>query len=142
MSEYLKLPIRFEQFFQKKKLDTCTLKESIARNLHLLITTGTGENKQDLQYGSLFWDFDYDIHLSNDERREVVISTLKRQIQQYEKRLVNFAVDVNVKQSEYRSEVSKQLRRRIEIVISGYLVRSNEPFRFQTGFFIGPLSFD
>ena len=142
MPEYLKLPLRFEQFFQKKKMDTCTLKESIARNLHLLITTGLGENKQDLQYGSLFWDFDYDIHLSNDERREVVISSLKRQIQQYEKRLANFTVDVNVKQSEYRSEVSRQLRRRIEIVVAGYLVRSNEPFRFQTGFFIGPLSFD
>lgn len=142
MPEYLKLPLRFEQFFQRKKLDTCTLKESIARNLHLLITTGLGENKQDLQYGSLFWDFDYDIHLSNDERREVVISSLKRQIQQYEKRLANFSVDVNVKQSEYRSELGKQLRRRIEIVVTGFLLRSNEPFRFQTGFFIGPLSFD
>jgi predicted component of type VI protein secretion system len=142
MPEYLKLPLRFEQFFQKKKLDTCTLKESIARNLHLLITTAMGENKQDLQYGALFWDFDYDIHLSNDERREVVISSLKKQIAKYEKRLTNFNVEVNVKQSEYRADTNKQLRRRIEIVVAGFLVRSNEPFKFQTGFFIGPLSFD
>lgn len=142
MPEYLKLPVRFEQFFEGRKLDTCTLKESIARNLHLLITTATGENKQDLQYGSSFWDFDYDIHMANDERREAVISSIKRQVANYEKRLANFSVEVNVKQSEYNSGVNKQLRRRVEIIINGHIARSNEPFRFQTGFFIGPLSFD
>ena len=142
MPEYLKLPVRFGQFFEAKKLDACTLKESIARNLHLLITTSTGENKQDLQYGSSFWDFDYDIHMANDERREAVISSIKRQVSNYEKRLTNFSVEVNVKQSEYNSGVNKQLRRRVEIIINGYIARSNEPFKFQTGFFIGPLSFD
>jgi predicted component of type VI protein secretion system len=142
MPEYLKLPLRFDQFFQKEKIDTCSLKESIMRHLHLLIVTTIGENKQDADYGSLFWDNDYDIHMSNDSRREVVISTLKRQIQLYEKRLVNFTVEANVKQSEYTVNTGVQIRRRIEIIVSGFLVRSNEPFRFQTGFFIGPLSFD
>jgi predicted component of type VI protein secretion system len=142
MPEYLKLPLRFEQFFEKNKLDTCSLKESISRNLHLLITTALGENKQDLKYGAQFWEHDYDIHLSNDNRREIVINSLKRQIAAYEKRLINFSVDVNVKQAEYHMEAGKQLRRRIEIIVSGALIRSNEPFKFQTGFFIGPLSFD
>ncbi len=142
MPEYLKLPLRFDQFFQKEKIDTCSLKESIMRHLHLLIITTIGENKQDEDYGSLFWDNDYDIHMSNDSRREVVISTLKRQIQLYEKRLVNFTVEANVKQSEYTVNNGTQIRRRIEIIVSGFLARSNEQFRFQTGFFIGPLSFD
>lgn len=142
MPEYLKLPLRFEQFFERKKLDTCSLKESIARNLHLLVTTPIGENKQDLQYGSHFWEHDYDIHMANDARREAVISSIKKQVLNYEKRLTNFTVEVNVKQSEYNSGPNKQLRRRVEIIINGFIARSNEPFRFQTGFFIGPLSFD
>ncbi len=142
MPEFLKLPLRFDQFFQKEKIDTCSLKESIMRHLHLLIVTTIGENKQDPEYGSLFWDSDYDIHMSNDSRREVVISALKRQIQLYEKRLVNFTVEANVKQAEYTVNSGVQIRRRIEIIVSGFLARSNEPFRFQTGFFIGPLSFD
>ena len=142
MPEYLKLPLRFEQFFEKKKLDTCSLKESIARNLHLLVTTPTGEIKQDLQYGSQFWEHDYDIHMANDARREAVISSIKKQVLNYEKRLTNFTVEVNVKQSEYNNGANKQLRRRVEIIINGFIARSNEPFRFQTGFFIGPLSFD
>ena len=142
MPEYLKLPLRFEQFFEQKKLDTCTLKESIARNLHLLVTTPSGENKQDAQYGSHFWEHDYDIHMANDERREAVISSIKKQVLNYEKRITNFTVEVNVKQSEYNSGTTMQLRRRVEIIINGFIARSNEPFRFQTGFFIGPLSFD
>ena len=142
MQDYLKLPFRFDQFFEKKKLDTCSLKESIYRNLHLLITTELEENKQDFRYGSQFWDHDYDIHHSNDARREMVMTSLKRQLQLYEKRILNPVVEVNVKQKEYKLSATAQLRRRIEIIITGQLVRNNEPFRFQTGFFIGPLLFD
>ena len=81
MTDYLKLPLKFDQFFQKKKLDRCTLKDSIARNLHLLITTQLEENSQDYTYGSQFWDHDYDIHMTNASRRELVLTSLKKQIQ-------------------------------------------------------------
>lgn len=142
MPDFLKLPLNFNQFFQQERLSTCDIKNSIARNLHLLITTHTGENKQNLQYGSLFWDNDYDIHLSNDRRKEIIIQALNNQIEQFEKRLTHVVVEVNVKQSEYATQTNRQLRRKIEIIISGLITRSKEPFRFQTGFFIGPLSFD
>lgn len=142
MPEYLKLPLRFEQFFEKNKMDTCTLQHSIIRNLHLLITTTLGENKQDPEYGSAFWDSDYDIHLSNDARREMVISSLHKQIARYEKRLSGVVVEVNVKQTPVNESGGLRLRRRIEIIIQGQLARSNEPLRFATGFFIGPMAFD
>jgi hypothetical protein len=142
MADYLKLPLRFERFFEKQKLPVCTLHDSIARNLHLLITTASEENKLDERYGSLFWDNDYDIHLSNDGRRELVIESLQQQIALYEKRLVNVGVKVNVKQSTTSDKIRFQLRRRIEIIVSGNIARSNEPFEFQTGFFIGPMAFD
>lgn len=142
MPDFLKLPLNFNKFFQQERLSTCDIKNSIARNLHLLITTHTGENKQNLQYGSIFWDNDYDIHLSNDRRKEIIIQVLNNQIEQFEKRLTNVLVEVNVKQSEYATQTNRQLRRKIEIIISGLIARSKEPFRFQTGFFIGPLSFD
>ena len=142
MPEYLKLPITFDRFFAKEKMATCSLPESVMRNLHLLITTTMGENRQDLQYGSQFWEHDYDIHMSNDARRESILSTLKKQIQDYEPRLVNVTLEVNVKQAEFQGMAGRQLRRRIEVIVVAALGHSNEPFRFQTGFFIGPLSFD
>lgn len=142
MPEYLKLPLNLNQFFEQDKLNTCSIKDSIARNLHLLITTNTGENKQNLQYGAQFWDHDYDIHMSNDKRREQIIQNLKAQISLFEKRLTDVVVEVNIKQTEYSTQANRQLRRKIEIIITGLIVRSKEPYRFQTGFFIGPLSFD
>ena len=142
MSDYLKLPLNFDQFFQKKKLERCTLKDSIARNIHLLITTQLEENNQDYTYGAQFWDHDYDIHMTNAVRREMVLATLKKQLQKYEKRLSNPVIEVNVIQKEYKLANNLQLRRRIEIVVKGYLLRTNEPFRFQTSFFIGPMLFD
>ena len=142
MADYLKLPLRFERFFEKQKLPVCTLNDSISRNLHLLITTATEENKLDERYGSLFWENDYDIHLSNDGRRELVMESLQQQIALYEKRLVNVVVKVNVKQSTMSDKLRSQMRRRIEIIVSGNIARSNEPFEFQTGFFIGPMAFD
>jgi len=86
MADYLKLPLRFEQFFERKQMDTCSIQNSIMRNLHLLITTTVGENKQDAQYGSIFWESDYDVHLSNDARREMVIDSMTKQIAAYEKK--------------------------------------------------------
>lgn len=142
MSDYLKLPLKFDSFFEKKKLDRCTLKDSIARNIHLLITTQLEENNQDYNYGSQFWDHDYDIHMTNAIRREMILNTLKNQLLKYEKRLSKPFVEVNVIQKEYRLANNTQLRRRVEIVVKGQLSRSNEPFRFQTGFFIGPMLFD
>ena len=142
MSDYLKLPLKFDVFFQKKKLDRCGLKDSIARNIHLLITTHLEENNQDFNYGSQFWDHDYDIHMTNNLRREMVVVSLKTQLLKYEKRLSKPVVEVNVIQKEYRLANNLQLKRRVEITVKGFLLRSNEPFRFQTSFFIGPLLFD
>jgi len=101
-----------------------------------------GENKLDWEYGSQFWDNDFDIHLSSDSRRENIINSLRKQIAAYEKRLANVALEVNVKQMEKAGSMGRQIRRRIEIIITGAIARSNEPFKFQTGFYIGPLAFD
>lgn len=118
------------------------MKESISRNIHLLITSQLGENKQDYNYGCQLWDHDYDIHMSDDARREIVISSMKKLLANYEKRLSSVAIDVKVKQTEARVKSGFQLRRRIELIITGNIKRTNEPFRFQTAFFIGPMSFD
>jgi len=142
MPPYLKLPLRFEKFFQNGTLDTCSLEQSIARNIHLLITTGLGENSQDPEYGSSFWDYDYDIHIGNEDRREAILQSLREQIFRYEKRLEEVEIEVNVRQAQLPAQSGGQLRHRIEIIVTGSLVRNKEPFVFKTGFFIGPLLLD
>jgi len=72
----------------------------------------------------------------------MVIESLGRQIAAYEKRLTAVVVEVNVKQISVNEVNGMRLRRRIEIIVKAELGRSNEPFRFATGFFIGPMAFD
>ena len=140
MKEFLKLPLRFENFFEHKKMPVCNMQESIFRNLHLIITTVQGEHKADPAYGSSFWDNDYDIHLTNDARREIIINGLKQQIDRYEKRISNVEVIVNIKLGILNGQASGTMKRRIEITVNGLIKRSLEPISFQTGFFIGPFT--
>jgi hypothetical protein len=67
--------------------------------------------------------------MSNDARRESILSTLKKQIRSYEPRLTNVQLEVNVKQAEFQGMAGRQLRRRIEIIITAALGHSNEPFQ-------------
>lgn len=142
MKEYLKLPLRFDQFFEKKKLPSCGLVDSIYRNLHLIITTVPGENKTDAAYGASFWETDYDIHLDNDSRKELIAGNLKKQIALYENRISNVDVTVDVKLAILKTQSTDLPRRKIEITISGIIRKTLEPLRFQTGLFIGPLTLD
>ena len=142
MPDYLKLPLRFEQFFEHKKLPSCSLIDSVYRNLHLIITTVPGENKTDEFYGAVFWESDYDIHLNNDVRKELIINSLKQQISRYEKRITEVALDVNVRlASAFVNNVEVQ-KKKIEIIVKGKTKRNMEPFTFQTGFFISPYTLD
>ncbi len=142
MQEYLKLPLKFNQFFQSGRIGRCSLKDSISRNLHLLITTFSGENNQDPNYGSSFWDYDYNIHISSEERRELVRSSLLQQVDSYEKRLTDVSVQVEVRQTELSSKGTQHLRYRLEIRVFGKIAISNEPYQFATAFFIGPYMLD
>ena len=142
IKEYLKLPLRFQPFFEKQRLATCGLLDSIYRNLHLNITTDPGENKINDSYGCAFWEADYDIHLTNDARRELVKNSIKRQIDLYERRITNVTLDINVRLALMKHGSGEIQRRKVEIIVKGKIIRSNEPFTFQTGFFIGPLTLD
>ncbi|MFT4092334.1 MAG: GPW/gp25 family protein [Niabella sp.] len=142
MPEYLKLPVRFQHFFEKKKLPSCNLLDSVYRNLHLIITTVPGENKTDEHYGSTFWENDYDIHLNNDVRKDIIISGLKNQVAQYEKRITDVILTVNIRMSSVTINNMNVQKKKIEIVVKGKLKRNMEAFTFQTGFFISPYTLD
>lgn len=142
MQQYLKLPIRFHHFFERKRLPVCNIESSISYNIHLLITTILGENKQDACYGSSFWDNEFDIQLSQEKLAEIIAKDLQKAIQAFEKRLINVSISVSIKQAEITSPAQKQIKRRIDIRINGNIFRTNEPFNFSSGFFIGPFLFD
>ncbi len=143
MKQFLRLPLNFGKVLEGENFNICDVKLSISMNLHLLITTVRGEHKSDENYGAKYLDYDYDIHLPNDKRRDIIIESLQEQISIYEPRLTNVSIQVNVKQEVTKSDTGGFMqRRRVEIIIAGSIARSEEPYQFQTAFFIGPMDFD
>jgi predicted component of type VI protein secretion system len=140
--EYLKLPLNLGAYFEQQKIPRCNLEASIMRNLHLLITTLQAEHKANANYGVQFWDYDYDTHLQNAERREIIIQSIKEQVTQHEKRLQQVTIEVIVKNDTVAQQQIMVQRRRVEITIQGLIIRNKEPLTFRTAFFIGPLHFD
>ncbi|MFT4204256.1 MAG: GPW/gp25 family protein [Chitinophagaceae bacterium] len=138
MQQFLKLPIRFSHFFEKRRFPTCTIQNSISYNIHLLTTTILGENKQNLKYGSSFWDDEFDVKMTQDRRADIIVRDLERAIALFEKRLVNVRVRASARQIETYFNARKQLTRRVEMEINGTIARTNDPYSFATGFFIGP----
>ena len=141
MKSYYKIPLQFKKLLKKDDLEYCSFENSIRQNLQLLITTVWGECKLDSEYGSFFWESDFDILSSNAKRKEMITHSIQFAIQQYEKRIHKVRVDVEVLQAEVRNEQEGIcLKRKINISVSSVMIMSNQALLFSTSFFIGPFA--
>ncbi|WP_449397987.1 GPW/gp25 family protein [Chryseobacterium wanjuense] len=77
-------------------IDTCDMGESIAHNIMLLITTKKGENRYDENYGNDVWNLEFDNGVTSAVWETVFIKSLKRQIQEYEPRIVQPQIDAHI----------------------------------------------
>lgn len=139
---YYKLPMDFSQVLLKKDINTCSLEESVSQHIHLLITTVLGENKDDAQYGCQWWDSDFDIKASNNEVKEQIERAVKTSIVRYETRLVQIRVVASVSQEEVPAKPARKMKKKIRVTVTGMLAKNNNPFQYNSYFFISPLSYD
>jgi phage baseplate assembly protein W len=82
-------------------IDTCDMGESIAHNIMLLITTKKGENRYDENYGNDVWNLEFDNGVTSAIWENVFIKSLKRQIQEYEPRIVQPQIDAHIQFVEH-----------------------------------------
>ena len=60
INHYYQLPINFKTLMSTNSaLPTCDLKQSIAQNIFLIITTKYKENRYDESYGCEIWNMDF-----------------------------------------------------------------------------------
>jgi len=63
-------------------------------------------------------------------------------VQQYEPRMQNIKVDVLIKQEEQFVKINgRQVKKMLDITISGCLASTKEPISYNDRFFTGPLSY-
>jgi phage baseplate assembly protein W len=140
LKKYYTLPLRADVILQKKQHTDCALVDSIAQNLHLIISTYHGESAYANDYGCSIWDEEFRTQLSIRWKEDVRQSVFTA-IDKFEPRLQLSDIKVELVEHESRPEKnSLRIRRKIILTISGIIKKTNEKFNFQKSLFISPLS--
>ena len=140
--EYFTLPLALDDVMRKKKLKKCTPQQSVMQHLHLLLTTAYGEFPGDESFGCGIWDNDFDNVSSAHKVKEMIRQSLLQSIQAKEKRLGNVRVELTIIQEELAdSGGNRNIKKRIDITVTGILQLTNERLQFRDSFFVGPFSY-
>jgi len=138
---YYTLPLRLDSIINKKFSPLCSLQESIAQNLYLLITSDFKELRFDHTYGCSIWEQDFEI-MTNIKWKDALSNSLEETIKVHEERLKNFKVKVDIEEYKFLSKEIIRVKRKLIIKISGYTLKTNEKFDFTEQIFIAPFSLE
>lgn len=140
--EYYTLPLELGQIIKKQELNRCSLKQSIAHHLHLILTTSFGELLSDPSFGNSLWDEDFDSITYRSRQKEQILQSLNRVISQYEKRLEKIRIQLGFSQEEIEGSADARVKRKMDITITGTVIATNEKITYRDNFFISPLSYN
>ena len=139
--EYYTLPLDLGKVMRQEEHPKCSLIESVKHHLHLLVTTAFGEFPEDPGFGCGIWEFDFDNLTSAHKLREYIRESLQASVLRHEQRVGNLRVTIGLRQEEVPEQESSRVKKRIDVVINGVLLSTNEPFTYRDSFFVGPLSY-
>jgi len=137
-NRYYTLPLKTINFITNAEHSRCNINESIAHHIHLVTTSYFGECSFDETYGCSIWNIDFDNLKSITNLKEAIIGSLYDSLKRHEKRLVNFSVNVRMKQEEINGN---RMKKKVDILVKGKVKKTNEDFSYIEYFFIGPLSY-
>lgn len=142
MFRYLTLPMEPGELTRKKTHGSCSLKQSVAQNLHLIITTAFGELISDPDFGTTIWDAEFSNITFNSRQKETILDSLKKAIGKYEKRIENIKINLEVQQDELATERHSQMKKKLSVQVTSVLKLTNESIVYNDSFFIGPLAYN
>lgn len=140
--KYYSLPLEPALLMQKKEHPGCTLKQSVAGHLHLIVTTAFGEMQGDQAYGNSIWEHDFDNLTTRARQQELMKESLFNAVKRHESRLSHIKVEVTVRQEELPAFTEGlRVKKRLDIYITGRLTATSEEIVFRDSFFVSPLSY-
>jgi len=145
VNHYYELPIDFKLLISKNgELATCDLKQSIAQNIYLIITSKYKENRFDDSYGCELWDMDFELVANENMWLERIRKSVYNSIVKHEPRLDNINVDIDITMDEQVTTLKRTLsvKKRLTINVNGNIAQTGESFPFSTNIYLGPLSLD
>ncbi len=125
-------------------IPTCSLAESIAQHLMLLVLTRKGEHRSSPDYGNAVWDLEFDNAVSAVEWERVFEANLLEQIKKYEPRISNPQIQVHIEYVEhtYGTKELVDIRKKAKIGINAVLTDIGELFTFSTHIYLSPMAID
>lgn len=137
---YYALPLRLDEVLQHKPHPACSLPQSIAQNLYLILTTHFAESRFDESFGCSLWDEDF-ANQSNSRWKEDIRQSIETSVLEHEKRLTQVRVRVDLTDQEMQlGRTNRRIKRRLSVWIDGVLTKTNEQFSFQRSLYLAPLS--
>lgn len=142
---FLKFPFNSEYAMTEGLcLPTCSLAESIAQHIMLLVLTRKGENRFNPDYGNAVWDLEFDNAVTTVTWEQVFEESLLEQITQYEPRIKYPKIQVQVEYVEhnYGTKDFVEIRKKAKIGINAVLTEVGERFTFSTHIYLSPMAID
>jgi phage baseplate assembly protein W len=126
------------------ELPVCDLVTSVTSNLELIITTRFGEHRSNPTFGCEIWDLDFELIVSATRWEEKMRQSLLKSIATHEPRLSGIDINVAITDLEMFNSIRQfvEIKKRVEIQITGILHKTGEPVKFRTNLFLSPLSVD
>lgn len=137
---YYRLPLDLGGMLERQQLPRCSVQESIAQHLYLMLTTCFGEARYEPGFGCQVWEHDFEA-LTTMRWKDQVQHAIEQAIRDFEPRLARVQAQVAVTDFELKN-VNQRIRKRLEVTIWGALHRTDEAFSFQASLFVAPLSID
>lgn len=137
---YYQLPLDLESILERRQLPRCSVQDSVAQHLYLLLTTYFGESRYEPAFGCQVWEQDFEA-MTTMRWKDRVQQSVEAAIRAFEPRLAQPRAQVAVMDFELKG-VSQRIRRRLEITVTAALYHTREPFTFQASLFVAPLSID
>jgi len=141
---YYKIPFPFKDAIAGNELPACDLITSVTKNLELIIMTRFGEHRSNPSFGCEIWDLDFELIVSASLWEEKLRQSLVKSITNHESRLSEIDITVAITDMEkfngFRQFV--EIKKRVEIHITGTLHSTGEKVNFKTNLFLSPLSVD
>lgn len=139
---FLNKPLNLNQVFKSHRLQGADLGKSISNYLELIIFTRKGEHRYNPDFGCEIWDLDFELIVSESLWEERFRKSLLQSITQYEQRIEQ--VDVNVQITEVEqfmpSKKLVEIKKKVAIYVQARMRETNERYAFSTSLFLSPLS--
>ena len=139
-NSYYRLPLDLAGILERQQLPRCSVQESIAQHLYLMLTSQFGDSRFEPEFGCQVWEQDFEA-MTTMHWKDCVQQSVEQAIENYEPRLTRARAEIAMTDFELKN-VNQRIRKRLEVTITAALHRTDEPFVFQASIFVAPLSVD